>query len=75
MQMIILHSYQVRLDDVLDSLENAGLKIFDWFSNNQMKASSDKCHLLTSATASIAIKIEDNEILNSDSEKLLQPCS
>ena len=40
-----------------------------------MKASSDKCHLLTSATASIAIKIEDNEILNSDSEKLLQPCS
>ena len=60
-----------RLDDVLDSLENAALKLFDWFSNNQMKANPDKCHLLTSATASIAIKIKDNEILNSESEKLL----
>ena len=36
-----------------------------------MKANPDKCHLLTSATASIAIKIKDNEILNSESEKLL----
>ena len=27
-----------RLDDVLVSLENASLKLFDWFSNNQMKA-------------------------------------
>ena len=26
-----------RLEDVLDSLENASLKLFDWFSNNQMK--------------------------------------
>ena len=44
-----------RLDDVLDSLENASLKRFDWFSNNQMKANPDNCHLLPSATASIAI--------------------
>ena len=28
--------------DVLDSLENASLKVFDWFSNSQMKANSDK---------------------------------
>ena len=27
-----------RLDDVLDSLENAGLKLFDWFYDNQTKA-------------------------------------
>ena len=60
-----------RLDDVLVSLENASLKLFDWFSNNQMKANPDKCHLLTSSTDSIAIKIKDNEILNSESEKLL----
>ena len=60
-----------RLDDVLDSLENASLKIFDWSSNNQMKGNPDKCNLLTSATASIAIKIKYNEILNSKSEKLL----
>ena len=60
-----------RIEDVLDSLENASLKLFDWFSNNQMKANRDKCHLLTSSTDSIAIKIKDNEILNSESEKLL----
>ena len=53
------------LDDVLDSLENASLNFFEWFSNNQMQAKSDRCHLLTSATASIAIKIKDNGILNS----------
>ena len=59
------------VDDVLNSLEKASLKLFDWFSNNQMQANPDKCHLLTSATASIAIKIKDNEILNSESKKLL----
>ena len=60
-----------RLDDVLDSLENASLKLFDRFFNNQMKANPDKCHQLTSATASIAIKLKDDEILNSASEKQL----
>ena len=60
-----------RLDDVLDSLENASLKLLDWFSRNQMKTNPDKCHLLTSSTDSIAITIKDNEMLNSESEKLL----
>ena len=60
-----------RLDDVLDSLENASLKLSDWFSGKQMKANPDKFHLLTSATASIVIKMKHNEILNSESEKLL----
>ena len=36
-----------------------------------MKANPDRCHLLTSSTDSIAIKIKDNDILNSESEKLL----
>ena len=35
-----------RLEDVFDSLENALLNLFHWFSNNQMKANLDKCHLL-----------------------------
>ena len=48
--MIILHD---KLDNVLDSLENASSKLLDWFSNNQMKANPGKCHLLKSATASI----------------------
>ena len=36
-----------------------------------MKGNPNKCHLLTSATASIAIKIKENKILNSEREKLL----
>ena len=56
-----------RSDDVLDSLEKASSNIFDWFSNNQMRANPDKCLLFTSATTSMAIKIKDNEILNSES--------
>ena len=60
-----------RLDDVLVSLKNTSLKLFDCFSNNQMKTNPDKYHLLTSSTDSIAIRIKDNEILNNESEKLL----
>ena len=56
-----------KLDDVLHSLENTALKPFDWFPNNQMRAN----HLLASSTASMSINIKDNEILNSESEKLL----
>ena len=41
------------------------------FSNYQMKGNPNKCHLLTSATASIAIEIKENKILNSEREKLL----
>ena len=36
-----------------------------------MKENSDKCHLLTSATTFIAIKIKGNEIINSKTEKLV----
>ena len=59
------------LDDVLESLGNTSSKLFEWFSNNQMKANPDKCHLLISAATPSTIKIKDNEIFNSDSEKLL----
>ena len=58
-------------DDILESLGNTSSKLFEWFSNNQMKANPDKCHLLISAATSSTIKIKDNEIFNSDSEKQL----
>ena len=60
-----------RLDYVLNSLEKASSKLSDSFSNNQMRANPDQCDPLTSATTSIAIEIKVNEILNSESEKLL----
>ena len=32
-------------EDVINSLKNDSVKLFNWFSDNQMKANSDKCHL------------------------------
>ena len=34
--------------EVLECLDNASVKLFEWFSSNQMKANPDKCHLMTS---------------------------
>ena len=57
--------------NVITSLENAAEKLFEWFTNNHMKANHDKCHLLMSTITSISIKVKDYIIKNSDCEKLL----
>ena len=36
------------LDEVIKSFEKDSIKLFQWFSDNQMKANHDKCHLLVS---------------------------
>ena len=36
------------LDEVIKSLEKDSIKLFQWFSDNQLKANHDKCHLLVS---------------------------
>ena len=33
-------------DQVVSTLEDAVEALFEWFSDNQMKSNSDKCHLL-----------------------------
>ena len=45
--------------------------VFEWFTNNQMKANLDKCHLLMSTLTPISIKVKGYIIKNSDNEKLL----
>ena len=44
--------------EVLECLDNASIKLFEWFSNNQMKANPDKCHLLTSSMTPTSINIK-----------------
>ena len=34
--------------EVIKSLEEDSIKLFQWFSDNQMKANHDKCYLLVS---------------------------
>ena len=57
--------------NVIKSLEKAAEKLFECFTNNQMKANHDKYHLLISTFTSISIKVKDYIIKNSDYKKLL----
>ena len=59
------------LIEVLQCLEDATDKLFVWFSNNQMKVNTDKCHLLTSSMTPTTINIKGYVINNSLCEKLL----
>ena len=59
------------IDDVIKSLEYDSINLFKWFLYNQMKANSDKCHLITSKLSCMNLKIRDINIENSTCEKLL----
>ena len=34
------------VDDVIKILKNDSIRLFKWFSDNQMKASKDECHII-----------------------------
>ena len=46
-------------------------KLFDWFSNNYLKANPNKCHLLVNTTGNIRISVRNEIISNSLNQKLL----
>ena len=45
--------------------------LFDWFSNNYLKANPDKCHHLVNTTGNIRISVRNETISNSSNQKLL----
>ena len=47
--------------DVILSLEEVGLNIITWFSNNKMKLNPDKCYLLNTKEQ-ITLKIGNSHI-------------
>ena len=59
------------LDEVIKSLEKDSIKLFQWFSDNQMKANHDKCHLLVSGKNNVTMNASGFKIKNSECEKLL----
>ena len=59
------------LKKTLQEVEEASNTLFKWFSNNYMVANADKCHLLTSTSEEVGVKIEDEITKNSLQEKLL----
>ena len=58
--------------EVTEALENSFKEIMQWVSNNHMKANADKWHLLTSSNEESTICIDNNIIINSKCEELLQ---
>ena len=46
MQMITHHLWLEITEDVIKALEEIGENVVNWFSNNEMKLNTDKCHLL-----------------------------
>ena len=45
--------------------------LFQWFSDNEMKANPDKCHFLCSTNSEVSLTIENQKIKNSKFQKLL----
>ena len=59
------------LDDVIKSLEKDSIQLFQWFSDNQMKANHDKCYPLVSGKNNVTIIANGFKIKNTECEKLL----
>ena len=59
------------IDVTLEKLEEVGKVLFEWFSNNFLKANADKCHLILSTDEPFSINIDNEVIKNSNNKKLL----
>ena len=58
-------------DEVITVIQSDSIQLFKWFSDNQMNANKDKCHLVISNNEKASMKIDNIELENSSSEKLL----
>ena len=52
--------------------EEVGKVLFEWFSNNLLKANADNCHLVLSTDKPFSINIYNKVIKNSNNKKLLE---
>ena len=58
------------LDDVNKSLEEDSIKLFQWFSDCQIRATHDKCHF--SVKSHVTMNGGGFKMKNTDSEKLFR---
>ena len=65
------YAYYLERDKVIKSLEKNIEKLFDWFSENFLKANHDKCHLVRNTDENVALNIKNETITNSSNQKLL----
>ena len=67
-----LYMCSKNVDVTLEKLEEVGKAFFEWFPNNFLKATADKCHLILSTDESFSINIDNEVIKNSNNKKLLE---
>ena len=53
------YTYDFENKKVIKLLEKIINKLFDWFSDNFLKANPDKCHLLINTDVNVALKIKN----------------
>ena len=59
------------VDVTLEKLEEVGKVLFEWLSNNFLKANAHKCHLILTTDEPFSIDIDNDVIKNSNNKKLL----
>ena len=60
------------VEEVLKGLENVSPNLFQWFTENELKGTASKCHLLISSNENMHVNIGTSQIKNSDCERLLR---
>ena len=73
MFLILKGTFVVRdkITDVMKALDEIGESLLNWFSNDEMKLNTDKCHPLLNSQEPNTLKKGELHISNSLSEKLL----
>ena len=68
-----LYASDIYPSHVIEKLEKNSSTFAEWFKDNYMKLSGDKCHFMTFADQSndLAIQIDNNLTKESSEEKLL----
>ena len=71
MQMITLSIQLRKTERVINTIEASSHVLFDWFSDNFVKANSGKSHLLMSGTETTHANVDDSMIKSCQKEILL----
>ena len=59
------------MDDLATSLEQVSNGLFEWFKDNLLKSTADKCHLLISTNDRVSINVDRFKVDKSNTEILL----
>ena len=65
------YALDLKLENIVKLPEENADKLFDWFSNNYLKANPDKCHLLVNTTGNIRINVRNETIITTQTKSYL----